>query len=141
MATVKLNPTFIEMKGNIGRLIYYKRMGKVCVRSHIIPRNPKTEAQQLNRGIFAAAIKSWQLLSPEEKSSWKAKGRKKGHTGYNYYVSEYMRHSGRRELHPVIMGISSYTASMRFHTPSVSSPLRQASRLYDTCFMEELTGS
>jgi len=95
MAKAELNPTFMNFKGNIGRLIYYNRMGKTCVRSHVIPRNPRTEAQQKNRDLFAEAVNRWKLLTAEEKNLWNVKAARKQRTGYNFFISSFILNAAR----------------------------------------------
>ncbi len=133
MAIAKLNPSFESIKGNIGNLIYYNRMGKVCIRSRVIPRNPRTSAQQRNRATFADAVASWQSMSQEEKLLWKIKGAKRKNTGYNYYISEYMRHIiadrsiPAKGVQPVNSDSKKHVPKALLRTRSVSSPFRGAS--------------
>jgi hypothetical protein len=129
MATAELNPAFMNFKGNIGRLIYYSRMGKTCVRSHVIPRNPRTEAQQKNRDLFAEAVNSWKLLTAEEKNLWKLKAAMKKRTGYNFFISSFILNAAKEtdltstvSLLPAV----SYIAPIPLRILSDSSPLRIA---------------
>lgn len=55
------------------------------------PNNPRTDAQQANRGKFAAAMAAWAGLTPLEQGVWNTKAAKKGRRGYNQFVQWYMR--------------------------------------------------
>jgi len=57
-----------------------------------VPHNPSnTPDQQRVRNNFAAAIWSWQLLSPEEKNQWRQRGRRLRLSGYNEYIRDFLR--------------------------------------------------
>ncbi len=144
MATAELHPAFISFRGNIGRLVWYQRMGTPCVRSHVIPYNPRTEAQQLNRNIFAEAVKTWQSMSDEERYTWKTKGAKRNRTGYNYFISEYMKRSaqpaGSETMNaPSVSAVLNRDAQhISLHTGSVSSPLIPVSPPFKQGFTRKL---
>lgn len=57
------------------------------------PTNPQTEAQQENRGTFAEAVGEWQGLTNEQKANYNKKASRFSRTGYNYYISEYMKNN------------------------------------------------
>jgi len=93
MAKIILNPMFSEAEGNLGRIVLYKRNGVQCARKYVVPRNPDTHAQRSNRSTFAMAVKAWKNLSQDNKNEWNSKAQKKGKTGYNYFLSQYMKKS------------------------------------------------
>ena len=68
------------------------RFGKQVVvkEKHYVPTNPQTEPQQAWRGTFAAAVTSWQGLTPEQKDVYNEKARYKNYSGYNLYLREYL---------------------------------------------------
>ncbi len=90
MSVMTLNPVFTGFSGKLGNLVFYKRLGKQCVRIHVIPRNPDTEAQRKTRASLSGAVETWQALTNEEKHFWNARGRINGRRGYNLFLSEYM---------------------------------------------------
>jgi alpha-ketoglutarate-dependent taurine dioxygenase len=93
MAVIELNPAFTSAKGRLGRIVLYYRNGVQCARTHVVPRNPDTECQRQNRKTFADAVKSWQALSAEEKRSFNRKAMRKRMSGYNLFISQYMKSS------------------------------------------------
>lgn len=54
-------------------------------------RNPRTVEQQANRSKFAEACSSWNELTPEEKSVYNRRGKRRNRIGRNLFISEYMR--------------------------------------------------
>lgn len=91
MAVTVLNPMFMSGKGRLGKIVLYNRKGVQCARSHVIPRNPDTPAQRQNRKSFADAVKLWQELSPEEKYRYNRTALKKRISGYNLFISMYLK--------------------------------------------------
>ena len=91
MATVRLNPAFDSVHGKIGKIVHYNRNGIQCARSYAVPRNPDTPAQRENRKSFAEAVKLWQALSPEEKYRYNRNARKLRISGYNLFISLYLK--------------------------------------------------
>jgi len=63
------------------------------LRAHVIPNNPRTAPQQLNRGKFAAATAAWHDLSDAEKSTWKRQAKGIRATPYNAFVQYFMLHA------------------------------------------------
>nr|HPR38484.1 hypothetical protein [Spirochaetota bacterium] len=99
---VKLSSILTESNGRMDKVVHYNRLGTQCVRRHVIPHNPDTEAQRENRSTFADAVKAWQLLPDEEKIYWNKKAAvlrrkgKKGKTGYIVFLSHYLKNPGER---------------------------------------------
>jgi hypothetical protein len=91
MATATLNPFITSISGRIGSIVFYRRQGKTCIRSYVIPRNPDTAAQKAVRRSFADAVKSWQVLRCEEKYKFIRKAQKMQMSGYNLYISTFMK--------------------------------------------------
>ncbi len=56
-----------------------------------MPRNPDTAAQRDIRRTFADTVKSWQALTGEEKYKFMRKARSLQMSGYNLYISEFMK--------------------------------------------------
>ena len=121
MATAVLNPVFEKFRGRIGNLVLYNRMGVQCMRVYVKPHNPDTELQKKCRSTFADAVSSWKKLSSEEKYFWNRKGRSKRLTGYNYFISMYMK--GKISLsYDISRGDLSISKGRIYSVPS--SPLR-----------------
>ena len=91
MARVTLNPMFHRLSGNMGRIVHYNRYGQQYCRVHVMPKNPRTECQQAVRATFADAVRSWQQLDSVEKARYNRKVRYKKMTGYNLYISTFMK--------------------------------------------------
>ena len=91
MATATLNPVITSISGSVGKMVFYTRHGKTLMRAWIMPPNPRTEAQQANRGLFRQAMAAWQQLSRGEKDALNAQARKPGITGHNLFISQYMK--------------------------------------------------
>jgi hypothetical protein len=92
---------FNNSNGKMDKVVHYNRLGTQCVRRHVIPHNPDTEAQRENRSTFADAVKAWQLLPDEERIYWNKKAAalhrkgKNGKTGYSVFLSHYLKNSGK----------------------------------------------
>ena len=120
MATVRLNPAFDSVHGKIGKIVHYNRNGVQCARSYAVPRNPDTAAQRRNRKTFAEAVKLWQELSPGEKYRYNRNARKLRMSGYNLFISRYLKENPPR--------IEKSTGSMiRLFTIHKGNQLRSAS--------------
>ena len=126
MAKAELNPMFISLRGNLGNLIHYRRYGILCVRSRITPKNPDTPAQRMNRRTFADAVKSWQVLPLSEKDLYNRRARKKPLSGYNLFVSEYLKENLPRSADPSEISCHTLKRYNRRMNPavSVSSPFQ-----------------
>lgn len=55
------------------------------------PTNPRTERQQNWRAIFATGKTLWDSLSAEEKEYYRKRGRNEKMTGYNFFMSNYLK--------------------------------------------------
>jgi len=93
MAIVTLHPNYDSLSGRIGSLVFYSYNNKTYCRSHVIGLNPRSAKQQLNRNIFAQAVKSWQKLSTFEKNGWNRRSQGISASGYNYYLSRFMKYN------------------------------------------------
>jgi hypothetical protein len=58
-----------------------------------VPRNPDTLLQRNVRRSFADAVKSWQFLTDEEKYKFTRKARRTHMSGYNLFISEFIKES------------------------------------------------
>jgi len=92
MAKVK-HPSYMPgSNGRTGDAVFYERKGVQCMRTYVVPVNPKTEKQRAHRGSFKDAVKAWQMLSSEEKMIYnkKAEDLKLSMSGYNLFLSGYI---------------------------------------------------
>ncbi len=91
MATATPGLLIQSISGRLGNLVFYKRGGTLCVRSHVIPRNPDTEAQRAVREAFREAVRAWQAMSPDDQYVFTRKARFLNMSGYNLYISIYLK--------------------------------------------------
>lgn len=55
------------------------------------PANPQTEAQQAWRAVFSAGVFAYHALSPEALEYYRLRGAKYHMTGYNKFLSDYLK--------------------------------------------------
>ncbi len=97
MATATPGILINSIRGRIGNLVFYCRRRAVdgartqCVLAHVIPHNPDTEAQRTVRRTFAEAVLSWQFMTTDEKYAFIRKARSLNMSGYNLFISKYMK--------------------------------------------------
>lgn len=91
MATAVPYPLLKTINGRLGSIVFYNCYNTLCIRSYIIPRNPDTQAQRIVRRTFAGAVKTWQTLTNEEKYKYNRRARRMNMSGYNLYISQYMK--------------------------------------------------
>lgn len=137
MAKVTLNPMFQRLSGGIGRIVHYNRYGRQYCRIHVNPANPRTECQQAVRGTFADAVRSWQQLTHTEQSGYNRKARYKTMTGYNLYISLFMKaNMPTAKRIPAAAGsqivFSSCTDSIQPASSSVAVPFMPAVSSYSS---------
>ena len=61
------------------------------MRAYVIPNDPKTSAQLACRAKFASAVANWTTLSTADKSYWSERGRARNLSGWNEFISEFMK--------------------------------------------------
>lgn len=93
MAIITLNPVIQSIRGRIGNTVFYNYREKTCARLYVIPRNPNTESQKKVRRTFADAVKAWQSMDPDEKYKFNRKARNLCMSGYNLFISGYIKTS------------------------------------------------
>ncbi|HDP79811.1 MAG TPA: hypothetical protein ENN21_03095 [Spirochaetes bacterium] len=92
MARITTGFPIKSISGRIGPFVFATTNGEVCAYRFKKRPNPRTDAQQARRGLFADAVRSWQLLSDEEKREWnelawkKRKKLKRLCKGYHLYL-------------------------------------------------------
>lgn len=127
MARVKLSSFLQSVSGSIGNIVYYSTKGREYARVYVKPANPDTEGQRIIRRTFGDAVRSWQILPPEEKQNYNRQARRLPISGYNLFISLYMKrnisHPDIKEVNPGCFKVSAGHphGSQRAYT-SVSSP-------------------
>jgi hypothetical protein len=119
MALVIPSPLIEYMSGKVGSIVCYRRWNKQYARQHVKQRESNTEAQKTMRHTFADAVKSWQVLIKNEKDKFNRRARHLNMSGYNLYISQYMKKSISAVRKA--SGIASSSLMLRF--PSVSPSL------------------
>ena len=82
--------------GRVGNVVFCQtRYGQV-VRNYVVPRNPKSQAQQANRSRFGTTSTGWRALDPAKRIAWSIaaadsyttsrSGRRVALNGYNYFI-------------------------------------------------------
>lgn len=129
MAKAELDVLFTEYNGHMDNMVYYTVWGKTYARRYVIPHNPKSEAQQAHRSLFAEAMAGWKLLSEDLKQLYRKKTRKLRMHAHNLFIKEYMKsHKHERSqkaastLPPAqILLNSDITYSTQLHSPFEAS--------------------
>ncbi len=132
MATAIPGIMINSLHGRLGNLVFYMRKGTQCVRVHVIPRNPDTEAQRAMRRSFADAVRSWQAMSADERYAYNRKARYLNMSGYNLYISNYLKriiqtlvrsssHESKSKLYSLPWNLEHSTWNFLSY-PSVSKP-------------------
>jgi hypothetical protein len=118
MAHVQLNPILLSLSGRIGSLVFYPSRGNQYVRRYVIPCNPDTPVQRIQRELFAQAVSRWQTISESTRIRWNNKARATNRTGYNLFISAYLRiRKG------ILTGKSSVSSSLLIQSLSVYASL------------------
>lgn len=70
MAKVSLSSLLDSLTGKLSGSVFQKSLGGLQLRSRVSPRNPRSGAQQFNRGNFSYVAGLWDTLDPAQISSW-----------------------------------------------------------------------
>lgn len=127
MAKVTLASYFTEMSGRLGNYVFYNSYDMEYVRSYVIPQNPDTDAQKAVRKTFGDAVRSWQSLTFEEHLKYNKKARRLQLSGYNLYISIYIKerfsHSDlKKENKALSIAFRRHSDSTQIAGSSVPSP-------------------
>lgn len=60
------------IRGKVGNGVFVQTPGGTVVRQYVIPRNPRTPAQQLNRERWRTATLAWSMIGDAEFEAWVA---------------------------------------------------------------------
>lgn len=114
----------------MGDAVLYSIGNRTYMRTYVIPRNPRTEAQQKNRSLFAEAMASWKALTSEEKYLYKIRTLDLSMHPHNLYISEYIAlHSKEAETDSSVELFSSHikssgSAQVRYANPPFNLRIR-----------------
>ena len=91
------NPVTVVIQ-KVGRKFGNGRMigstKQVQVRRHVATIKDRMSGPQLiRRARFTAAVQAWQGLSATERDGWKRCAKRHGKTGYNLFLSRYLRYN------------------------------------------------
>lgn len=141
MAKVKLPSYLIELSGRMEDAVIYKSGNKICIRTYVKPRNPRTEAQQKNRSLFAEAMAEWKKLPPEEKSIYRQKTRKLDMLPHNLFVKEYLRSRTEQNREkpataPHMVKADSAHSPYELRMPSEASPFSIKDSSHSPCIQQ-----
>lgn len=92
LTTLEKNSAFWK-SGKLGNYVIVNRKGKIFKRIYIKPKQPGTPKQLEIWEKFKNAVMSWHNLTEEEKKYYneKVKKLKLSMTGFNYFISLYLR--------------------------------------------------
>ena len=78
--------------GKYKELIYarIRKTGNQYSKRYVVPANPRTVQQQIQRGKFAQAVHAWQALSPADKQTFRQLAKNLPLSGYNLFISQYL---------------------------------------------------
>jgi uncharacterized protein with NRDE domain len=130
------HPSYIkEGSGRMGDLVFYSLYGSSFARLYAKPVNPDTEGQRIVRRTFGDAVRSWQKLTDEEKQKYSRKARHLPMSGYNLFISNYMKEKLAQadacsEDRKRLIALSNASLCIQLSVSSVVSPYRAVYRLY-----------
>ncbi len=140
MAQILLNPLAEGFRKRFGGIVFVKYGDDTFFRYYTPPHNPRTDAQQARRGLFADAVRSWQALGNDEKARWNRLARKAGRVrshGYHLFIRSVLY----GETAAAVQGTasfhqksSSYASPGKLRCCSVATPSELLCTLYDTSF-------
>lgn len=88
-----------QYSGTIGKsLTVCTRRGKQYIRKYSKPKDKKTPWQKEQRKKLADAVKAWRELSEEAKQAYNVRGKTMNLSGYNLFISEFIRERARRTV-------------------------------------------
>ncbi len=133
MATASPSLLINSIQGRLGSFVFYYSRGTQCVRTYVIPRNPDTQAQRIVRRNFAEAVHTWQSMTSDQKYAFNRKARYLNMSGYNLFISGYIKTNIRSLLANNTTSeydMSAATAASFSPIHSVSNPYLKANSLH-----------
>jgi len=61
------------------------------MRAHVIPFDPKSPAQMMQRNKMRLAVAAWHILPNEARYGWQEEGKMRSISGFNAFISDYMK--------------------------------------------------
>jgi hypothetical protein len=96
-------PVSLDIRGKIGQTVYQRTLPWISHyehgtekmlqrRRHVIPPDPRTHLQLLNRSRFAAAVQGWKILTTEQRAEYNRRGAAKDPAieGLNVWIREFI---------------------------------------------------
>jgi hypothetical protein len=118
------------MSGRCGGYVYYWAYGRLCWRRHVVPKDPRTPAQERSRAAFRAASIAWShdpRLSEAQRAAWRAAAAKtkcKPRLGASGFRTSQQHYVGRNSL------------KERWDLPMLLEPYHEV-RKKDECGMQQ----
>ena len=97
-------PVSLDIRGKVGQTVYqltypwidhYTRSPVKALqrRRHVIPFDPRTHLQLLNRASFAAAVANWKFLTEREKAEYNRRGNARADRieGLNVFIRRFIQ--------------------------------------------------
>ncbi len=72
LAKLVMNVLSDGLSGKAGSAVFVRTKNGVYLRSHIVPKNPRTASQSAVRGQFAHAVSLWRGLTPAQANAWRS---------------------------------------------------------------------
>ncbi len=127
MAKIETGFPVHNIRGRFGKVVFSTVNDETRMYPFKKRRNPRSDAQQTRRGLFADAVHSWQTLSDDEKHIWNHLARKnrkklkKSCRGYHLYLRTVLY----GETAPVVTGTAVFPAGNPLHV--IKKRLRRSS--------------
>jgi hypothetical protein len=97
-------PVSLDCRGKIAQTVYQLTLGwkthyehrpekELQRRRHVMPFDPKTHLQLLNRSRFAAAVRGWNVLTTEQRAEYNRRGNARSDRieGLNVWIHEFVK--------------------------------------------------
>lgn len=85
MARVSFSALIEAITGKLAGSVFQDSYQGFQIRTRVIPRNPRTQLQQLRRGEFGFITQTWRTLTPTQRATW-IDAAPPGMQGINFYV-------------------------------------------------------
>jgi len=70
MAIVKYSAIVAEARGKEGGVVFSRNASGAYIKTKVTPTNPRTAAQQEQRGLFGSIAQAWKGLTATERTQW-----------------------------------------------------------------------
>lgn len=92
MAQVTFSPLISDLRGKVGDAVFSKWKGTNYVRTRVVPSNPQSAAQTLQREALADTLTLWQSVKAWAKDVWDLYASGYSKSGYNRYIEDNILH-------------------------------------------------